>query len=158
MAIGVMFSILGLAGGVFLGVTAEIVSKTPAHWLGYLQGEYQHIGWRFVFYLTTFLGGMFFQAVGIGLRSEKVRSASLALIVTLCLVITNALLCVQMIRNDRIGTATCAGLLCVICGFLFLTSTGCHATFRKFPPPPDQNAVTPAQLEEMRTRRRRNYD
>lgn len=156
--IGVVMCTLGCCAGVLFAYAEVPLPKPPPQWLDYLKGENRPMGFRMVFQILLFLGGLLFTAIGIGLRSERKSSATLALVITPIFAFANSSACYLLWQADRYGWSVLAALVALTCVFLFFAATGCHATFRQFPPPKDQYSVTNAQLEEMRNQRRRRYE
>jgi hypothetical protein len=145
----------GSAGQVFL---SEPLSRVPDQWLALLTHEYQYVGMMAVFHMICLVGGMLLLAIGLGLRAERPASATLALVATAMLTLVHLALAVFWLATSRYTLSLVAGLTSGLYLFLFLTATGCRATFRAHPPPANRNVVTDAQLEAMRKTRKQGYD
>lgn len=156
--LGALLFVSGACGAAWQVFLSEPLPRAPNRWVDLLTHEFQYAGLTALVHVLGFVGGMMLLAAGLGLRAERPASATLALGATSLLVVFYVASVVVWLLMGRYVVAFLAFLAAGLQFFLFLAAAGCRATFRAHPPPPDQNTVTEAQLEEMRNRRRSRYD
>jgi hypothetical protein len=136
-------------------------NQVPESWWQYFNGETQSTALIAMDMIITVLGGLAILGAGIGLYGERRRSGLLATWLTVILAVWYAASAVALFLMNTWAAGLIAAGLAALMALLLPLAVHSAAVLRRFPPPADQNVVTPEFRERYlreRAERRKQYD
>lgn len=129
-------------------------SQPTDKWTDFLKGDRLPTAILTLSLVVTFLGGIAWMAVGVGLQGERPGSGVAAMIVSGILTALYVVATVWLIAAAQLFLPAVFPIGMALVSFaVFMLAAHSATVLRRFPPPPDQSAATPEFLDEYRQKR-----